>query len=91
MEKDTALAIFSDLEAVTYGWVGDLDGQGYTEVQYRVRLDADTGSDDERTYELFVRIQPNVPDPNDSLGYVLEVAKENGVDCALENAGLRLT
>lgn len=91
MEKDTALAVFADLESVTFGWVGDLDGKGYTEVQYRVRLDADTGTDDERTYELFVRINANVPDPADSLGYVLDVAKEHGVGVTLENAGLRLS
>lgn len=98
MEKDTALTIFNALEEQKYAWVlEDIHGNtGITGPTFNVRLDAGTNNDQERTYSLFVRIDPDALameelDNRDSLLYVLELCAEYGATPELQNAGIELT
>lgn len=96
MDRYTAQTVYGKLEQATFAWTGEnqLGGErGYTSPIYAVRLDAkiDEDMEDDRSYSLFVRVNPNVGEAGDALLYVLELAREHELDPALENAGIMLT
>lgn len=96
MDRDTALALYSELEKQTFGWVGDLDNKGYTSALYSVRLDAriDDSMEDDRSYAIFARVNSNAPDTKDALRALLDLVDEHDDDeltLVLENAGAMIT